>query len=128
MFPFKYLNHRLKKMWNQKQRLKVNHARKNVLLLSLQLEGVVSLGPSSEKFNIVSNDHGRTQKCDFCVGKTNFTDRHTPDTINGFRNSVLVCKMHDCYCTIHKNFEHFHSFTSALLINWWKRQTIAVDK
>ena len=60
-------------MWNQKQRLKVNHARKNVLLLSLQLEGVVSVGPSSEKFNIVSNDHGRTQKSDFCVsvGKTN---------------------------------------------------------
>ena len=35
-------------------------------------------------FNIVSNDHGRTQKRDFCVsvGKTNLTDHHTPDTIN----------------------------------------------
>ena len=34
----------------------------------------------------VSNDHGRTQKFDFCVSvvKTNFTDDHTPDTINGF--------------------------------------------
>ena len=71
--------------------------------------------PLSEKFNIVSNDHGRTQKCDFCVsvGKTNFTDHHTPDTIHGFRDSVLVCKIHDCYCTIRKNFEHFHSFPSS---------------
>ena len=31
----------------------------------------------------------------------------TPDTINGFRDSVLVCKMHDCYCTIRKSFEAF---------------------
>ena len=53
------------------------------------------VGPHSEKFNIVSNDHGLSQKCDFFVsiGKTNFTDHHTPDTINGFRHSVLVCKM-----------------------------------
>ena len=38
----------------------------------------------SEKFNMVSNDHGRKQKCDFCVSlfKTNFTDHHTPDTIH----------------------------------------------
>ena len=89
--------------------------------MSLRLEGEetlkyrLSVGPPSKKFNIVSNDHGRTQKCDFCVsvGKTNFTDYHTPDTINGFRDSVLVCKMHDCYCTIRKNFEHFHSFSSS---------------
>ena len=35
--------------------------------------------PRSEKF-IVSNDHGRTQKCDFCISvcKTNFTDHHKP--------------------------------------------------
>lgn len=26
---------------------------------------VVSVGPHSEKFNIVSKDHGQTQKCDF---------------------------------------------------------------
>ena len=41
------------------------------------------------------------QKCDFCVSvwKSNFTDHRTPDTINGFRDSVLVCKMHDCYFT-----------------------------
>ena len=53
------------------------------------------VGPRLEKFNIVSNDHGRMQKCNFCVsvGKTNFTDRHTTDTINSFRESVLVCKM-----------------------------------
>ena len=31
--------------------------------------------------------------------KTNFTDHDTPDTTHGFRDSVLVCKMHDCYCT-----------------------------
>ena len=55
----------------------------------------MSVGPRSEKFNIVSNDHGRTQKCDFCVSfdKTHFTERDTPDTINGFRDSVLVCKI-----------------------------------
>ena len=55
--------------------------------------------PFSEKFNIVSNDHGRKQKCDFCVSdwKTNLTDHHTPDTIDGFRDSVLVCKIYDCY-------------------------------
>ena len=55
----------------------------------------MSVGPRSEKFNIVRNDHGRTQKCDLCVsvGKTNFTHHHTPDTINDVRDSVLVCKM-----------------------------------
>ena len=73
------------------------------------------VSPRSEKFNIVSNNHGRTEKCDLCfsVGKTNFRDHHTPDIINGFRDSALVCKMHDCYCTIRKNFEHFHSFSSS---------------
>ena len=42
-------------------------------------------------------DHGRTQKCNFCVSvcKTNFTDHHTPNTIHGFRGSILVCKMQD---------------------------------
>ena len=88
----------------------------------------MSIGPLSEKFNIVSSDHGRTQKCDFCVSvdKTNFTDHHTPDTINGFRDSVLFCKMHVCYCTIRKNFQHFHSFSSGLLIKQCKRQAIAI--
>ena len=73
---------------------------------------VVSVGPPSEKFNIVSNDHGHTQKCNFCVsnGKTNFTDHDTPDTLSGLRDSVLVYKMHDCYCTIRKKFGHFHLF------------------
>ena len=82
----------------------------------------MSLGPRREKFNIVNNDHGRTQKCDFCVpvGKTNFTVHHTPDTITSFRESVLVCKMHDSYCTIGKNFEHFHSFSSGALCGWWR--------
>ena len=72
----------------------------------------MSVGYRSEKFNVVSNDHGRTQECDFCVSvcKSNVTDHHTTDTINGFRNSVLACKMHDCYCTIGKNFEHLFPF------------------
>ena len=65
--------------------------------------------------------------CDFCVsvGKTNFTDHHTPDTIKGFKDFVLVCKMHDCYCTIRENFEHFHSFSSGHL-TLIKCQTIAM--
>ena len=28
---------------------------------------VLSIGPQAENFNIVSNDHGRTHKCDFFV-------------------------------------------------------------
>ena len=61
----------------------------------------MSVGPRSKNFEITSNNHGRTQKWDFCgsVCKTNFTDHHTPDTIHGFRILVLVCKMRDCYCT-----------------------------
>ena len=68
----------------------------------------------SEKFNIVSNDHGGTEKCDFCVSvcKTKFTDNHTPDAIYGFRDSVQVCKMYHYYFTIRKNVQHFYSFPS----------------
>ena len=59
------------------------------IFLSQRLEGVETLKyrcvrlPHLEKFNIVSNDHGRTQKCDFCIPvcKANFTDHHTPHTI-----------------------------------------------
>ena len=40
-------------------------------------------------FNFVKPDH--------------FTDHHIPKTIHGFRDSVLVCKMHGCYCRILKN-------------------------
>ena len=100
-----------------------------VIVSATRWRAVVSFGPRSEKFNIVSNDHGRTQKCDFCVsvGKTNFTDRHTPGKLNGFRDSVVVCKMRDCYCKIYKNFEHFHSFSSGLLIKPCKWQAIAMD-
>ena len=75
----------------------------------------MSVGPHAEEFNIVSNDHGLTQKCNFCVSvcKTNFTDHHTPDTIHRFRDSVMVCQMHYCYCTISsKYFEHFHPLSS----------------
>ena len=72
--------------------------------MSLRLEEEGSLKYHSEKINTASNNHGCTQKCDICVsvGKTNFTDHHTPDTINDFRYSVLVCKMHDYYCTVGK--------------------------
>ena len=73
----------------------------------------MSVGPRSGKFNIVSNNPGRTQKCDFSVSvcKTNFLDYHTPDTIHGFRDSVLVCKMHDCYFT--QKFRALHSLSSS---------------
>ena len=65
-------------------------------LLPLQLGRVETLKyrcgcrPRSEKFNIVSNDHGRTQKRDFCVsvGKTNFTDHHTPDQYTVLENQI----------------------------------------
>ena len=145
------------------------------MLLSLQLEEVETLKyrcvSASVRFNIVSNDHGRTQKCDFCISvcKTNFTDHHkpggclsnnwkhsflpflfassiylayifeasyytlvmsvrkkssadlsefekyvVPNCIQySFRDSVLVCKMHDCYCTICKYFENFLSLPSS---------------
>ena len=84
---------------------------------------ILSVDPGSKKFNIVSNDHGRTQKCDFCisVGIINFTDHRTPDKIHGFRDAALVCKMHDCYCTIRKYFEHFYSFSLGLVIKRCKR-------
>ena len=103
--------------------------------MSLRLEGVDTLKyrcvcrTPSEKFNIVINDHGRTQKYSCCVpiGKTNFTDRDKPNTINGFKDLVLVCKMRDCYCTIRKNFEHFHQaagdcneYTSHMKTNHFK--------
>ena len=70
------------------------------------------VGPHSEEFNIVSNDHWRTQKCDFCISvcKNNFSDHGTPDTIHRFRDSVLVCKMHDCYRT--QKFRALHFFPS----------------
>ena len=85
----------------------------------------MSVGLRSEKFNIVSNDQERKQKCDFfvSVGKTNFTDHHTNDAISGFRDAVLVCKMHDCYCTIDKNFEHLFPF---LLIRPSRQATQAI--
>ena len=80
----------------------------------------MSVGPRSEKFDIVSNGHGRKQKCSFfvSVGKTNFTDH---DTLNGFRDSFLFCKVHDCYCTICKKFEHLHSFSIRPLIKRCRR-------
>ena len=35
------------------------------------------------------------------------TSFYTSVTIYSFRDPVLVCKMHDCYRTIRKNFERF---------------------
>ena len=70
--------------------------------------------------------HAR-KSANFCVSvcKTNFTDHPTPNTIHGFRDSPLICKMlfDDCYCRIRKNFEHFHSFlsSSASDYNGWTR-------
>ena len=46
------------------------------------------------------------RKSAISVSKASFTDHQTPDTINGFRYSVLVCKMSDSYCTIRQNFQH----------------------
>ena len=75
----------------------------------------MSVGPRLEEFNVVSNDHGCTQKCDFCVSvrKSNFTDHHTPYTINGFKGSNLVCKMHDWYCT--GRYAEFRGFQFLLI-------------
>ena len=50
----------------------------------------MSDGLRSEKFNIVSNDHGRTQKFLRAVCKTNFTDHKTSATMHSFRDSILV--------------------------------------
>ena len=47
---------------------------------------------------------------EFGAGKY-FTDDHTPYTIYVFGDSILVCKVHVCYCMIRKNFEqHVMSF------------------
>ena len=45
---------------------------------------------------------------------TSFTDRNMLDTINGFRDSVVACKMHDWYAKI-----------SSISI---KRQAIAMSR
>ena len=44
----------------------------------------MSVGPRSEKFNIVSNDHGRTRKCNFSVfdWKYHFLGKFDPKTQN----------------------------------------------
>ena len=39
--------------------------------------------------------------------KSYFTDFHTPDATHGFGESVQVCKMHDCYRRIRKNFKQY---------------------
>ena len=77
-------------------------------------------GLRSEKFDVVSNDHGRTQKCDFCVsvGKTKFTDHLTPNTIKGFSDSVLVTTDYAKIPSI--------PFFSSDLLTLIKRQAIAM--
>ena len=78
-------------------------------------------------FNIVSNDHG---KRDFCVsvGKTNVTDHHTSDTINDFRDSVLVVKCTTATVRYTKiliiSLPSQHAFPST--IKQCKRETIAM--
>ena len=74
----------------------------------------------SEKSDIVSNDHGRTQKCDFCVsvGKTKFTDHYTPNTMKRFSDSVLVTTDYEKIPSI--------PFFSSDLLTLIKRQAIAM--
>ena len=88
----------------------------------------MSVSPLAEKFNTVSNNHGLMQKCNFCVclkdkthcfcrfcpassgiwSKKYFTEHFTLNTMHGFGDPLLVCKMHGCYCRIRKHFEqHF---------------------
>ena len=56
-----------------------------------------------------------------------FTDHHTPDAMSGYRDAVLVCKMHDCYSTMAKIPSiYFHSFSSGLFIKRRIRQAIAM--
>ena len=57
----------------------------------------------------------------FQLTKLILQTNRTSDIISDFRDVVLVCKMHDCYCTIRKYFEHFHSFSSGFLIQRCKR-------
>ena len=82
-------------------------------------------GGPGEKFNIVSNDHGCTQKCDFCficqfspssfvspgflcniekfgAEKIFYRPSHTIRKLHSFRDSVLLCKMYDCYGRVRK--------------------------
>ena len=49
------------------------------------------------------------------VGKISFANHDTTDAVDVFGDSVLVCKINDCYYTIRKNFGHFHSFLPGLL-------------
>ena len=39
--------------------------------------------------------------------KNYFTDQQTANTIYGFRNSVPVLKIHDCYSDTQKSEQHF---------------------
>ena len=64
----------------------------------------MSVGSRSENFSIVSNDHGLTQMCNFCVsvGKTNFTDHHTLDPIivvTMIQWTVLAIQFSSVKCT-----------------------------
>ena len=48
-----------------------------------------------------------------------FTGHGTPNTIHSFGDSVLVCKMHNSYCIIRKNFEqHLIPFHSSNVSNY----------
>ena len=72
------------------------------------------VGPRSKKFNIVSDNHGRTQKCDFCISvcKINFTDHHKllQYTILEIRFWSLKCTT----VTVRRKLEHFFSFPSGM--------------
>ena len=92
---------------------------------SAESVAAVSDDRRAEKFSIVSNDHGCTQKCDFCficrfspssfaspgllcniqkfgAKKIFYRPSHTMKKLHSFRDSHLVCKMYDCYCRVCK--------------------------
>ena len=83
----------------------------------------MSVGPRSEKFSVASNDHGRTQKGDFCVsvGKTNFADHDTSDTINGLGIQFYV----KCITATARYARISSISSSGLLIKRCKRQAFA---
>ena len=105
-------------------------------------------GPGPEKFNIVSNDYGRMQKCNFCVclkrkmlcicqlspyssrirTKKYFTDRDTANKIHGSGDSVLVSKIHYCYCRIRKSFRKHSILSHSSDVNDYNGQTTDENK
>ena len=53
--------------------------------MSTDTNTFVSVGPYAKKFNIVRNDHGHTQRCDFSV-----LDRNHPFWANSAQKIKIV--------------------------------------